>query len=559
MFDDVIAKAAWWWCTHKQEYPPDEGSDLFVEKSRKAVRHLLEEIPNASGLSVLQYATSLCAIDVLQRIFALEKIYRVTHRDRVEFDVTNLAPQSLDQSLFFAQKRNSKVRPASASVGPSDDVIDASRRELLQEQSCLDIVVEMPDEIVANTVLDVVPFSFLIVDYWSIYRIIYFILMVVHLTNMSLFSAFSVPLAQEVWSRNGTEVDTSAAYGVFLVWPLIVLLFTLVFGSVQLLSAWRRRKQSRSGLKSNSDFFENLFVFYWFMSNLGSLTAIAFGVLTVVWFVMYLSQDPNQVYVLAVNLVLGWLYSIHFTKGFKTVHAFSIMLKHIIIRDMTRFLFIYAFVLFGFAFAMNALFQISLPVREALPTGWHALFTTFNMMIGMDEIFDEDTDENYSSVGSSSVYLRLVYLIYIILATIILLNLLIAMMSDTYNEVKSREGTTWRVGSIGMAVRIERSLPLVSRMLRATRNWQARFPVQQNDPPFGRYHITVKRKDLHRHLPTQDSEVSPAWARLENRLNALSDELSKLIEAQQEAARHHDGADDVTSSRPPLKNKVSSI
>lgn len=263
------------------------------------------------------------------------------------------------------------------------------------------------------------------------------------------------------------------------------------------------------------------------MSSISMLAALSFGILTLVWFSLYITKAETQVYVLALVLIIGWLYSIYFTKGFQTVHAFSIMLKYIIVRDITRFLFIYSFVLLGFAFAMHALFQISEPMGESFPISLHSIFTTFNMMIGMDEIFDDDTDDNYSSVNSSSVYLRVTYLVYIILSTIILLNLLIAMMSDTYNDIKSREGTTWRVGSIGMAIRIERSLPLLARMLRALRNCQSSYPIEYSADD-KRYYVTVSLDKIRTLTSSADSETKQVVNKLESRLNLMTSDMREM-------------------------------
>ncbi len=68
----------------------------------------------------------------------------------------------------------------------------------------------------------------------------------------------------------------------------------------------------------------------------------------------------------------------------------------------------------------------------------------------MGYILSDDLDSLFDSLGLAHVasYARFVYILYIALTTIILLNRLIAMMTDSYAEVKAIEGTIWRVGSI---------------------------------------------------------------------------------------------------------------
>jgi len=64
---------------------------------------------------------------------------------------------------------------------------------------------------------------------------------------------------------------------------------------------------------------------------------------------------------------------LQFTKGFETMHAFSIMLKYIVLRDITRFLVMYVFVLLGFGFAFHALFQLSPTISNAVGSPFNTL------------------------------------------------------------------------------------------------------------------------------------------------------------------------------------------
>jgi len=56
-----------------------------------------------------------------------------------------------------------------------------------------------------------------------------------------------------------------------------------------------------------------------------------------------------------------------------------------------------------------------------------------------------------------------VYILYVAISTIILLSLLIAMMTDTFTDIKSKEATTWQVGSLRLALHIERVMPFLRR------------------------------------------------------------------------------------------------
>ena len=85
-------------------------------------------------------------------------------------------------------------------------------------------------------------------------------------------------------------------------------------------------------------------------------------------------------------------------------------------------------------------------------------------MIGMGEIFNDEFKIAISPFGRTT-YLMVMYLIYMILSTILLLNLLIAMMNDSYESMLEQQGVTWRVESVQLVVDIEKTVPILSTLL----------------------------------------------------------------------------------------------
>ena len=59
------------------------------------------------------------------------------------------------------------------------------------------------------------------------------------------------------------------------------------------------------------------------------------------------------------------------------------------------------------------------------------------MMLGTSEILGENFNDHYEGSELNIVFLQFVYVAYSICSTIILLNLLIAMMTDTYAHIKA--------------------------------------------------------------------------------------------------------------------------
>ena len=447
---------------------PDEESDLHRRYQREAVVFLTAEIPNHNQLSVIAYATQIGAIAMLRAILNMPMVYRFRRYDRHVFDVTNLTPNTLEHTRKRAPSttstRNVLFHLGTVDVASADDARDRDYKV----DSCLDIVARMDDELVATEILDILPIRQLVRNYWSAYQWIFGALMTIHIVYMALFSAYTLPHAHiDANATSGSigRTDGSPSYW-FLLWPVLLMLFELYVIIAQAYfyctrSSRRRRAGAGDGSAHTKRFCSGIprdvmyYTFVWILSNGSNLMGIVFPGSVIAWFVAKSLSSDAELYLLATAVLLGWMYTILFTKGFETVHSLSIMLKHIIIRDVTRFLFIYIFILTGFGFAMHALFHIAQEVGKDFPTVWHSLFFTFNLLVGTADLnFDQDFDESYKVIGSNSLVVKLVYILYMVLATVVLLNMLIAMLTQTYSGVVEREGSTWQVGSLRLALQV---------------------------------------------------------------------------------------------------------
>ena len=429
---------------------PDSQSEIYDKYRRTALVRLTSQLPNEERLTVSMLAARRGAKDLLERILHTPKVYVFQKEADFLFDVTDLTHETMADIDWNKEKKASRVSPIQASR------ITLPGLEPLEKTSysCLDLIVRSPNVQVANQMLDITPVQQIVGDYWSAYQWMYGSIMLIHLTYMSLLSSYAIPLINDknpsVWP-----------YMLFLSWPCAILLFELYYIIVSLINRLKKKDiQTKQSLQSNGNIISQ--TFDCLLNKLSHITAVIFSSLVIAWYVLYLtSSSTNQAHVLAVSMILGWLYTIAFTEGFESVHAFTIMLKNIIIRDMTRFLFLYFLVMFAFALAFQCLFSLAANLAATYPDAWSIYFITFNMMIGMGDIFDDTFDDN-----PNATFIKILYLFYIVLTTVILLNLLIAMMTDSYAAVKAREGTTWRVGSVRLAVELEKSMPFLPKVFK---------------------------------------------------------------------------------------------
>ena len=436
---------------------PDNQSEVYEKYRRTALIRLTSQIPNNERLTVNMLAARRGAKDMMERILHVPKVYVFQKENNFLFDVTDLTHETMAETSWNKEKKASRVSPIDTSKVTLSGLDSAEKTSY----SCLDLIVRSQNLLVANQMLDIMPIQQIVGDYWSAYQWMYGTIMFIHLLYMSLLSAYAVPLIDP--NDNDPKVWP---YVLFLSWPFAILMFEFYYVVVSLINRCKKKDiQTKKSVQSNQNIVSRTVdrLMHLMVVNLSHITAVTFSSLVIAWYILYLiSNSTNQAHVLAVAMILGWLYTIAFTEGFESVHAFTIMLKNIMIRDMTRFLFLYLLVMFAFALAFQCLFALApLLYDETYPDAWSLYFITFNMMIGMGEIFDENLDQH-----PNATFIKILYLFYIVLTTVILLNLLIAMMTDSYAAVKAREGTTWRVGSVRLAVELEKSMPFLPKVFK---------------------------------------------------------------------------------------------
>jgi len=547
----IAQSATKWWCMKKDVQRPSDDSELYYQLLRSAMLHLTSEVYNKDHLNVLAFATKSSAADLLCEVLNTANVYRFKEINEYVFDISNLTPQTmLNSKRTRLHKKNSVHALAEPGAVANTEKSEIEINNLqLKNSSCLEILVSMPDEVLAARILDINPFKILVKDYWNAYQWIYAVLILVHIAYMTLFSVFVLPTNANLKSLFNSTTKPSCRldpgtgiYGLFLVWPVMILLYELysiISEIVEKLSACCRKYDTNTDTEVSREQLTLLGLPYLIILTLFSyishLTALAFGSLAIAWFALFLCATTSQVYVEIVSLVLilGWLFTMSFTKGFEELHMFTIMLKYIVIRDITRFLLIYVFTLVGCGLAFHTLFQISITMSGTYSSAWLTLFNTFNLMMGLGGLWDDSFDQTYASEGGNPAFIKWVYIFYILLANIILLSLLIAMLTDTYTEIKSKEGTTWRVGSLRLALRVERSMPFLKRVLRAAHLIRDRITF---DVKAERWVMSLSLKEAgEMSVDGVDADdVMNSVQRLENKIDGLTgvySELSRQMEA----------------------------
>ncbi|EPQ05590.1 Transient receptor potential cation channel subfamily V member 6 [Myotis brandtii] len=151
---------------------------------------------------------------------------------------------------------------------------------------------------------------------------------------------------------------------------------------------------------------------------------ITYAFMVLVTMVMRLNNTSGEVVPMSFALVLGWCNVMYFARGFQMLGPFTIMIQKTENPDELGHFYNYPM----------------------------ALFSTFEMFLTII-----DGPANYD-VDLPFMY-SITYAAFAIIATLLMLNLLIAMMGDTHWRVAHERDELWRAQVVATTVMLERKLP----------------------------------------------------------------------------------------------------
>uniref|UniRef100_A0A4W5MN59 Transient receptor potential cation channel, subfamily V, member 1 n=1 Tax=Hucho hucho TaxID=62062 RepID=A0A4W5MN59_9TELE len=148
-------------------------------------------------------------------------------------------------------------------------------------------------------------------------------------------------------------------------------------------------------------------------------------------------------------LALSWVNLLYFSRGYRHMGIYSVMIQKMILSDILRFLFVYVTFLFGFSAVMPRQLTTHQLKTSTYCTSYHG--GEMGSYLG-----------NKKCVFSRYQYKEVFYMLlisYIVLTYILLLNMLIALMSRTVEKMSLESTSIWKLQRAITILDLERSLP----------------------------------------------------------------------------------------------------
>uniref|UniRef100_A0A8C2TX27 Transient receptor potential cation channel subfamily V member 3 n=1 Tax=Coturnix japonica TaxID=93934 RepID=A0A8C2TX27_COTJA len=188
---------------------------------------------------------------------------------------------------------------------------------------------------------------------------------------------------------------------------------------------------------------------------------------------LYLLSYKEHLVCLVLAMALGWANMLYFTRGFQSMGIYSVMIQKVILNDVIKFLVVYIVFLLGFGVALAALIETCQNGGECHSNSslGPVLMDLFKLTLGLGDL---EIQQN----SKYPVLFLLLLITYVVLTFVLLLNMLIALMGETVEDISKESEHIWKLQRARTILEFEKFLP---KSLRKKFQLGERCKVAEND------------------------------------------------------------------------------
>ncbi|KAK2833934.1 hypothetical protein Q5P01_017823 [Channa striata] len=169
--------------------------------------------------------------------------------------------------------------------------------------------------------------------------------------------------------------------------------------------------------------------------------------------VFRLCEVQDEITPMSVCLVLGWCNIMFFARGFEMLGPVVIMVQKVLFGDLLKFMWLMSIALMAFCSAKwmfdMTQYPSALPDWSSFPV---SLFTMFEVDISFINL-----PEDQSILSAAILYV--VDIAYNVVGAIVVTNVLLVMINDTYSRVTEERDELWRTQVVATILMLERRMP----------------------------------------------------------------------------------------------------
>ncbi|XP_058980182.1 transient receptor potential cation channel subfamily V member 5-like [Musca domestica] len=161
-------------------------------------------------------------------------------------------------------------------------------------------------------------------------------------------------------------------------------------------------------------------------------------------------------------------YFLFFCRGFKTVGPFVVMIYRMVMGDLIRFVSIYLVFVMGFSQAYYIIFlTFDNPAtpEEIDDTGTNPMPSPMESVVAMFLMSLTNFGDYYGAMGSTQheYEAKILFFLFMVIVSVLLVNMLIAMMGNTYQKIAEIRNE-WQRQWARIVLVVERSVPPAERL-----------------------------------------------------------------------------------------------
>jgi len=493
VYQTVVDNAVVWRCLKEKRRWLIQGSTEYNTVRRETMIYLTTK-PAIDGKNMIQRCIALGASDLLAAILNTGNVYRFdefgspntdeskTKCSYSRFDVTDFARLSADE------EPRRQGGPESHPLHTAG--IDFTKK-FHPKTTYLDELLMHFDEWKNTNLFTSEPLRKLTEPYFGFVQRYYFVVGLIQLLFMICFAVNFTPDAcslatmfgHAVGSRCNLSLDktleddvdgnsTRASWSssqtrdaplfLWLVWPTILfagsivdcLVLTLWYTGINLFHS-----EHNTGKNSGSQVARRRresWAMRMLLASFHVFPLVAFCVSFLAWYDCHSNTTSRKAYLEATAMVFlfGWMTNFVLFSGItKELHVFLMVLKEIIIKDMIlNFSLVFIFTVIAFSCSLHTMRMIIVSHEDVFART--TIYEIFMSALGVGDFIErvtEDSDDVESSMGLFFA----VYALYVCFTLIILMNILIAMLSNRYEDARQRAENVWRFETVKTAQIIE--------------------------------------------------------------------------------------------------------